>query len=130
MVSTIDLAASLAALTGVNLPEEGMLDSFNVLSALLGEKSAEGRDYIVSQDNGLRGNYGLRVGNWKLQRHDSERMYNGNLQMEAWTVPQYTLFNLTEDIREMNDVYEKFPEVAIRMKNQLQSIIDNGYTRK
>jgi len=50
--------------------------------------------------------------------------------MEAWTVPQYTLFNLTEDIREMNDVYEKFPEVAIRMKNQLQSIIDNGYTRK
>ena len=130
MVSTIDLAASLAALTGVNLPEEGMLDSFNVLSALLGEKSAEGRDYIVSQDNGLRGNYGLRVGNWKLQRHDSERMYNGNLQMEAWTVPQYTLFNLTEDIREMNDVYEIFPEVAIRMKNQLQSIIDNGYTRK
>ena len=107
MVSTIDLAASLAALTGVNLPEEGMLDSFNVLSALLGEKSAEGRDYIVSQDNGLRGNYGLRVGNWKLQRHDSERMYNGNLQMEAWTVPQYTLFNLTEDIREMNDVYEE-----------------------
>ena len=130
MVSTIDLAASLAALTGVNLPEEGMLDSFNVLSALLGEKSAEGRDYIVSQDNGRRGNYGLRVGNWKLQRHDSERMYNGNLQMEAWTVPQYTLFNLTEDIREMNDVYEIFPEVAIRMKNQLQSIIDNGYTRK
>ena len=130
MVSTIDLAASLAALTGVNLPEEGMLDSFNILSALLGEKSAEGRDYIVSQDNGLRGNYGLRVGNWKLQRHDSERMYNGNLQMEAWTVPQYTLFNLTEDIREMNDVYKIFPEVAIRMKNQLQSIIDNGYTRK
>jgi len=130
MVSTIDLAASLAALTGVNLPEEGMLDSFNVLSALLGEKSAEGRDHIVSQDNGRRGNYGLRVGNWKLQRHDSERMYNGNLQMEAWTVPQYTLFNLTEDIREMNDVYEIFPEVAIRMKNQLQSIIDNGYTRK
>jgi len=130
MVSTIDLAASLAALTGVNLPEEGMLDSFNVLSALLGEKTAKGRDHIVSQDNGRRGNYGLRVGNWKLQRHDSERMYNGNLQMEAWTVPQYTLFNLTEDIKEMNDVYEKFPEVAKRMKNQLQSIIDNGYTRK
>ncbi len=130
MVSTIDLAASLAALTGVDLPEEGMLDSFNILNALLGEKSAKGRDHIVSQDNGLRGNYGLRVGNWKLQRHDSERMYNGNLQMEAWTVPQYTLFNLAEDIREMNDVYEKFPEVAIRMKNQLQSIIDNGYTRK
>ena len=130
MVSTIDLAASLAALTGVDLPKEGMLDSFNILNALLGEKSAKGRDHIVSQDNGLRGNYGLRVGNWKLQRHDSERMYNGNLQMEAWTVPQYTLFNLAEDIREMNDVYEKFPEVAIRMKNQLQSIIDNGYTRK
>ena len=39
-------------------------------------------------------------------------------------------WGLTEDIKEMNDVYEKFPEVAKRMKNQLQSIIDNGYTRK
>jgi arylsulfatase A len=100
------------------------------LGALLGEKGAKGRAHLVQQDNGRGGNYGYRVGNWKLQRHDSERMYNGNLQMEAWTVPQYTLFNLAEDIREMNDVYEKFPEVAIRMKNQLQSIIDNGYTRK
>ncbi len=50
--------------------------------------------------------------------------------MEVWPVPQYTLFNLTEDIKEMNDVYEKFPKVAKRMKTQLQSIIDKGYTRE
>ena len=37
---------------------------------------AKGREYIVSQDNGRRGNYGLRIGNWKLQRHDSKKMYN------------------------------------------------------
>lgn len=129
MVSTIDLAASMAALTGVELPRDGVLDSFNVLDALLGKSGAKGREHIVSQDNGLRGTYGLRDGNWKLQRHDAERMYNGDLSMKMWPVPQYTLFNLDDDIGETNDLSEQYPEVFARMKDQLQSIIDDGRTR-
>ena len=129
MVSTIDLAASLAALTGVNLPYDGFLDSFNVLDALLGKTDAKGRDYIVSQDNGLRGNYGLRDGNWKLQRHDSKRMYNGDLSMRVWPVPQFTLFDLENDIGETKDVSAEYPEIFNTMKNQLQKIIDDGRTR-
>ena len=129
MVSTIDLAASVAALTGVNLPYDGFLDSFNVLDALLGKSDAKGRDYIVSQDNGLRGNYGLRDGNWKLQRHDSKRMYNGDLSMRVWPVPQFTLFDLENDIGETKDVSAEYPEIFNTMKNQLQKIIDDGRTR-
>ncbi len=130
MVSTIDLAASMAALTGADLPNDGFLDSFNVLNALLGKNEAKGREYIVSQDNGRRGNYGLRNGNWKLQRHDSKRMYNGDLSMNVWPVPQYTLFNLNNDIGETNDVSAEHLEVFRQLKDQLQSIIDEGRTRK
>src|SRR5690606_39202900 len=43
VVCTIDLAASLAALTGQKLPDDACLDSFNVLGALLGEPDAKGR---------------------------------------------------------------------------------------
>ncbi|MDP6340132.1 MAG: arylsulfatase [Candidatus Marinimicrobia bacterium] len=129
MVSTIDLAASMAALTGVDLPHDGVLDSFNLLDALLGKRGAKGRDHIVSQDNGLRGNYGIRVGEWKLQRHDSKRMYNGDLSMTRWPVPQYTLFNLGEDIGETKDVADQYPEIMNRMKHQLQFIIDTGRSR-
>ncbi len=129
IVSTIDLAASVAALTGVNLPYDGFLDSFNVLDALLGKTDAKGRDYIVFQDNGLRGNYGLRDGNWKLQRHDSKRMYNGDLSMRVWPVPQFTLFDLENDIGETKDISAEYPEIFNTMKNQLQKIIDDGRTR-
>jgi len=129
MVSTIDLAASMAALAGMDLPDDGILDSFNVLDALLGKRGAKGRKYIVSQDNGLRGNYGLRVGNWKLQRHDAKTMYNGDLSMNMWSVPRFSLFNLEEDIKEATDVSDQNPEVFDRLKNQLQFIIDQGRTR-
>ena len=129
MVSTIDLPASIAALTGVELPKDGVFDSFNVLDALLGKRGAKGRQYIVSQDNGRKGNYGLRDGNWKLQRHDAKRMYNGDLSMDSWTVPQYTLFNLDKDIAEANDVSKDYPQITERLKDQLQSIIDRGKTR-
>jgi len=129
MVSTIDLAASMAALAGIDLPDDGLLDSFNVLDALLGKRGAKGREHIVSQDNGLRGSYGLRVGNWKLQRHDARIMYNGDLSMNTWTVPQFALFNLEEDIEEATDVSDQNQEVFDRLKNQLQSIIDQGRTR-
>ncbi len=99
------------------------------MDALLGKTDAKGRDYIVFQDNGLRGNYGLRDGNWKLQRHDSKRMYNGDLSMRVWPVPQFTLFDLENDIGETKDISAEYPEIFNTMKNQLQKIIDDGRTR-
>ncbi len=67
MVSTVDFAASFAALTGQTLPADGCLDSLNLLDALLGNTGAKGRDHLLQQDNGS-GNYGLRAGDWKLVR--------------------------------------------------------------
>ena len=56
-------------------------------------------------------------------------MYNGDLSMDTWAVPQYTLFNLDKDIAEANDVSKDYPQITERLKDQLQSIIDRGKTR-
>ena len=56
-------------------------------------------------------------------------MYNGDLSMDTWTVPQYTLFNLDKDISEANDVSKDYPQITEKLKDQLQSIIDQGKTR-
>ena len=82
MVCTIDLAASLAALSGQRLPDDACLDSFNVLTALLGESGAKGRDHLVQQDNGNNGTYGLRVGDWKLHRYDKKTARNVVVETE------------------------------------------------
>jgi arylsulfatase A len=129
VVSTIDLAASLAALTGVELPDDACVDSLDVLPALLGAPNAAGREYLVQQDNGQNGNYGLRAGRWKLQRYDAERTTNVELRLTSIPVPRYQLFDLAADPGETRDVQREHPDQAARMIAQLQQIIDAGRTR-
>ena len=40
------------------------------------QSAVESLDHLVQQDNGNRGNFGFRAGNWKLQRHDSKSARN------------------------------------------------------
>ena len=131
IVCTIDMAASFAALTGTKLPDDACPDSFNVLGALLGKKGAKGRDHLVQQDNGRGGNYGYRVGNWKLQRHDSKRKRNVVVtnKLTNTPAPRFALFDLSKDVEEKVDVSKKHPKVFNRMKAGLQKIIDNGRSR-
>ena len=129
MVCTIDLAASFAAMVGVKLPEDGCLDSFDVMAALLGKSGAKGREHLVQQDNGRGGNYGFRVGDWKLQRRDSKKKRNAKLRLQTQAAPRITLFNLADDLREKKNLAEQDPERAERMQARLQSIIDAGRSR-
>lgn len=131
LVCTIDLAASLAALTKQSLSNESCLDSFNVLAALLGKKNAKGRDHLIQQDNGKSGTYALRADQWKLHRYDRKIARNivVEAQLSSTKVPQYQLFNLKDDPTEKTNVIEKHPEIADRLKKQLANIIQQGSSR-
>lgn len=131
IVCTIDLASSFASLTGVDLPDDAVLDSMNVMDALLGKEEASGRESLVQQDNGKGGNYGYRKGNWKLQRHDSKRTRNLVVEraLENTEVPRFQLFNLEEDPAEKENVIESHPEIAESMKAELAGIIESGRSR-
>ncbi len=128
-VCTIDMAASFAALTGAELPDDGCLDSMNVMDALMGGGKGTGRDHVVQQDNGQAGNYGLRVGKWKLQRWDQGKARNVELRLVAEKINQYTLYDLEADPEERHDLMSEKPEVGKRLKARLQKIIDDGRTR-
>jgi arylsulfatase A-like enzyme len=129
MVCTIDFAASLAALTGVQLPDDACLDSYDLSAALMGQPNAKGRDHLVQQDNGRRGNYGFRVGKWKLQRHDSKRRKNAGLRLKFQPVSRFSLFQLDVDPGETNNVIAKHPDVAKRMIARLDALIAKGRSR-
>ena len=120
VVCTVDLAASFAAMTGAKVPADACLDSFNVLGALLGEPGAKGREHLIQQDNGQRGNFGFRAGDWKLQRA-VPRGKKGK--------PKIALFNLAIDAGEQTNVIQEHPEVAKRMIKQLDQYIEAGRTR-
>jgi arylsulfatase A len=131
VVSTMDLYASLASLTGAELPKDAALDTADVLGALLGEKNARGRSELVQQDNGSGGTFGFRSGNWKLLRHDSKKARNLVVEkkLENVDVPQYQLYDLSVDPGESEDLFSTQPEVASRMQARLDEIIESGRTR-
>lgn len=130
VVCTVDMAGSFAAMTEAAIPNKACLDSLNVLSAMLGDSSV-GRDHVVQQDNGNSGTWGLRVGDWKLQRSDRKSARNVKVEQKLANrkVPQYQLFNLKTDPAEKQNVMQQNPEIAEQMVARLTKIIEDGRTR-
>ena len=124
VVCTVDLPASLAALTGVALPEQACRDSFNVLPALLGESGAKGRDHLLQQDNGS-GNFGLRMGDWKLVSRKAKGKSQATVtkkkrqENEALTA----LYFLPDDPAEENDVSAKNPDKLKELTAKLEALV-------
>ncbi|MEO0444916.1 MAG: arylsulfatase, partial [Verrucomicrobiota bacterium] len=136
VVCTIDFGTSFSNFVGAEIPEEGLLDSLDVMGALLGQEGAVGRESLVQQNN--RGmdkqgkiNLSLRKGKWKLLRHDSRTARNVVVeQLLANTeVPQFQLIDLEADPAEKVNLAETHPDVLAEMKEELQRIIDSGRTR-
>jgi arylsulfatase A len=119
MVCTIDLAASAAALAGVDVPDGACIDSENVLAALLGKPDAKGRQELIQQDNGNSGALGFRRGEWKLQR----KPVGKNKRQGGGPAFEYQLFDLSKDPAEKLNVAAKNKEVLQQMIARLNEIV-------
>jgi arylsulfatase A len=130
IVSTTDFAASFAALTGQSPATNGCLDSFNLLDALLGKPGAKGRDHLLQQDNGS-GNFGLRVGDWKLVRLENRWKSQAVVSKGERPLPaaKHALYKLSDDPGERTDVAAAHPEVLQRLTTQLDKLIKDGRSR-
>lgn len=130
VVCTIDLPASLAALAGVDLPDKACTDSFDVHAALLGEAGAKGRDHLVQQDNGVSGNFGLRVGDWKLVRTKKRGQTKAVVTMDKRApAPEHALYFLPDDPAEKMDVSSQHPERVKALTAQLDAVLSAEQTR-
>ncbi len=129
MVTTIDFATSLAKLANVEVPADAFLDSLDVLDAFLAKPGAKGREYVLQQDNGT-GNYGFRVGKWKLVRLVTGGSTNVNLRRVRTPQKRLQLFDLEQDPGESNDLSESNPELVQELNRKLTEIVDAGRTRK
>lgn len=131
VVCTIDIAASVAAITAQAMPSDAFLDSFDLSGALLGHDGAVGRDHLVQQDNGASGAFGFRAGNWKLVRHDKKIARNLVVERElaGTPVPAYQLFHLVDDPAESRNLIDQHPAIASDLTQRLQQVIDDGRSR-
>ena len=137
MICTTDIFATLAAVTGYTLPNDVAVDSFNMLPVLLGKQKEEEsiRPHLLTQS--YRGEFQLRVGDWKYLDH----MGSGGNSYEKEPLAKYALkeqapeatgqlYKLAEDPGETNNLF--FTEKAKReeMQNLLKTLTraDGGRT--
>jgi len=119
IVCTIDLAASMAALTGQTLSADACPDSFNVLPALLGRAGAKGRDHLIEQPN--RGpTMALRIGDWKVLSFGRARPSRSPTGQKGQG--RYELYNLADDPGETENLAGEQPERLNEMLAKLAAI--------
>ena len=130
IVSTVDLASSLASLTETEMPMDACVDSFDVIDALLGVPDAKGRTSMIQQDNnGI--SKGFREGKWKLHHHPDGRTKHIEPEkgLSSTKVSEYQLFDLEKDPQETNDVLAENEDIGKGMKLRLEQIVKTGRHR-
>jgi arylsulfatase A-like enzyme len=124
LICHVDMLATMAALTGQKLVDAAGPDSFNVLAALLGEKRDKPcRDHLIEHGNVLA----IRKGPWKLIPGNPSAA--GAKRNKKAGGRSDELYNLAEDIGEMNNVAAAHPELVKEMAGILQRVREDGRSR-
>jgi arylsulfatase A-like enzyme len=133
LIGVVDVFATVAAVVGETKLDRTTTapDSVNVLSALLGQSSAQPlrRDLILQSANGV---YAIRSGPWKWI--EGVPLAPQGKKAPAATGPKADQFrprlvNLVDDPAEKNDVAAAHPEIATRLAETLRLHRAQGFSR-
>lgn len=121
-VSQIDLMRTIGNYTGASLTDNSAEDSYDILTAIKGEKSV-GHDPLIILDGDV---VSIRSGNWKLIMHPGATgfsMHAGYKTPDG--VPKGQLYNMKVDNKEQKNLYKEHPEIVDRLTMLFETIRDN-----
>lgn len=127
MVCLMDFYSTFASLNNYKLNDNEGEDSFSMLP-LFENAEKDVRDILISHS--VTGEFAIRKGEWKLLMSPSSGGWSyprpGVNNDVIKTLPKVQLYNLREDIEEINNVYDKYPEIVKELKETLLDIIEKG----
>jgi arylsulfatase A-like enzyme len=126
LVSHIDFHASFAAMTNQPLSSNEAPDSIDLLEALLGN-SDKGRNELVVE--GTQAKTVLRQNEWVyIPSHDGP-MINKNTKTELGNSPEPQLYDLSQDIGQIQNIAPEHRDIASEMSARLKKILASERTR-
>lgn len=152
LLSNLDLLATMAALTKRTLGKGEGIDSYNMLPALVGDPQEPIREELLISSSQLT-NVGYRKGDWmyintqggggfadkEVGAHSlggagafpftgqkNSDIANGEYKASA---PPAQLYNLKQDPRQAENVYNEYPEVVVDMESSMEAIRTSEMSR-
>ncbi len=121
VINQVDFTATFAAIIGHKLSNEVAIDSYNFLPVWKGEDySSPVRSATVQ--NTMPKRYALRQGDWVYINASSgaygkrsRQVYLEHFNLTTFEGSEGLLFNLKEDPRQANNLYQKYPEKVKEM---------------
>ncbi len=124
MVSLADLMATLGECFGIQIPDNAGEDSISHYSLWNGEDQPVREDLVMSS---LNGSLSLREGPWKLELCPASGGPSDLINHTDLTaLPRFQLYHMTGDVSERYNLYERFPEVAERLRLKMIRYIEEG----
>ncbi|MBA7547753.1 N-acetylgalactosamine-6-O-sulfatase [subsurface metagenome] len=115
------MLATIAALNGVELPDNAAEDSYNVLPALLGKEMTENsmQPRIFHSANGV---FAIQQGDWKLiQGTKGPGAGRDNVKADSLLLTGQ-LYNIQNDPYEQLDLWDDCPEKVKELNKLLEEI--------
>jgi arylsulfatase A len=136
LVCLTDVMATLAAITGAELPQDAAEDSFNLLPELEGKATAPIRPYLITQAFAGAKTLSIRRGDWKYLDHrgsGGNRYDTGGLKRfalpESDPGAQGQLYHLANDPGETRNLYSSEPGVVNELRALLEQSRMSGRSR-
>ena len=132
VISQVDIMATIANITGIELPKNAAPDSYDITEIIKG-KEYESPLREATVHNTYNSIWGIRKGDW-LYINDSTGGHR-ELPESFKELTGYTdfnteglLFNMEKDSEQRNNLYEKYPEKIIEMEKLLKEYRKKGYS--
>lgn len=123
LIAHLDMSATFAALTETPIPPNGAADSFNVLSALLGEKTdSPPRPHFVAHIGGIHGPFAVRAREWKFIQPGGKGRQADAEKGVAKAGAAGQLFNLANDVSEATNLVAEHPGKVDELKGLLEQL--------
>ena len=128
MINLIDIFATVSEITEGGLPKSNDIapDSFSFLPSLLNNNNSHPRTSMVTAD--AKGMLAIRKGDWKYI-HNTPPEGFPEKRMNQFKNAKPELYNLVNDPGEQENLFEKQPEKAKQLLDELNKIREVSSTR-
>ena len=125
-ISLNDLMATMADITGYELPGNAAEDSYSMLPVLLGKQTDHERVSVINHS--IDGYFAIRKGKWKLNVCAGSGGWSHPTESEAaeMGLPWFQLYNIDKDPGEQENIAEDHPGIVNELKELLIKYIREG----